>query len=129
MKLTSEQKARRDEIVNKLQAAWTTLDERIDDLNGAVSTAWDRVRVALDEYELVRVEAEELRDEIADEAENAISEKSEKWQEGEKGQAASAWVDEWSGLDLSEIDLDEPDAIETPDVSHADDLANLSEES
>lgn len=127
MKLTSDQESRRQSIVERLRVQREVIEARVDDFNGAASTAWDRVRLALEDYESVRTEAEELRDEVVSDGESAISDKSEKWQEGEKGQAASSWVEEWSGLDLEEIELEEPDEIEIPDLSHADDLEALPE--
>lgn len=129
MKITQDQIACRDALAEKLRAAWNVLDARVDDFNGAVSTAWDRVRVSIEEYDAIVQEARELRDEITNDLEQRIGEKSEKWQESERGKAASGLMDAWGSVQLDEIELDEPDGLETPDAEHAEELEGAPESS
>jgi hypothetical protein len=44
-----------------------------------------------------------------------MSEKSDKWLEGDRGQAYSTWKEYFENADLEESSLEEPDQIEVPD--------------
>ena len=48
-------------------------------------------------------------------------EKTERWMEGERGQAAQEFINEWENLEFEEIDFDVVEEIEV-DPSHRDDL-------
>lgn len=69
-------------------------------LNDAATNIEDAVR----EYNAVVIEAEGFRNDIVNEWDDAISEKSEKWQEGDAGQLAVDLKDAWEGADFDEID-------------------------
>ena len=81
-----------------------------------------------DALELYNEKLEEVRDfatEVHEDAEVAYEEKTEKWQEGERGAASLEWIGEWRGLldevggpieieEIEEISFDLPD-LSLPD--------------
>jgi len=53
-----------------------------------------------------------------------MSDRSEKWQDSERGQAYEQWKGEYEGNHLEEIDLDMPDALEVTLGDQAETLSS-----
>lgn len=129
MKLSKQQAAEKAALVTKLQDAERVLDEKIDEFNAAVSKAWSEiVGQALADHKLALEEAKEFCEDIANDVQNYFDDKSEKWQEGDRGSAVQAMADEWSGVDLDQDEMDEPDRVDPPSYQHSNDLEGLPEE-
>lgn len=99
----------------------------------AVSMAWEEFALAhsklvgiIEEYNEVVGDAAMWRLEIVSDMSNYQSERSEKWMEGEAGQAYQEWIDEWEAAELESLETPEmPDELEYP---HSDEIDNLSSE-
>jgi hypothetical protein len=99
----------------------------------AVSMAWEEFALAhsklvgiIEEYNEAVGDAAMWRDEIVSDMSNYQSERSEKWMEGEAGQAYQEWIDEWEAAELESLETPEmPDELEYP---HSDEIYNLSSE-
>lgn len=118
----------RMEHVANLNNAFGVLSTAIDTYNAQVEDLQGAVTEALEAYNNALNDARSWCEDIASAAESAYDEKSEKWQEGEKGQEASEFKDAWQGVYLDDVEVTFPDALETPDVSHANDIEELPEE-
>ena len=125
-KLTKEQIKRREELAETIRKHKDTLNEAIDSFNGAIQTAWAEVNYALGDYNTAVNEANDFQQEIASEIDNFISDKSEKWQEGERGEAYTAWKEIWEE-ELETFDLDQPDGLDELDEDVADALDERAE--
>jgi hypothetical protein len=99
----------------------------------AVRMAWEEFALAhsklvgiIEEYNEAVGDAAMWRDEIVSDMSNYQSERSEKWMEGEAGQAYQEWIDEWEAAELESLETPEmPDELEYP---HSDEIDNLSSE-
>lgn len=125
--LTKTQLAERNTLNVALAVKKSDIEEAIDIYNTAMQEAWLAVETAQAEYNEAIQNANEwisgVRQEIAD----FISERSDKWQEGDKGQAASAWQDAYEN-ELSELEIERPEDIEIDDLQDTiDSLDNLPE--
>jgi hypothetical protein len=67
--------------------------------------------VAQDAYNEAVADANAWLGEIASEIDDYISERSEKWQDSERGQAYRAWHEVFTA-ELEDVELDEPDVLE-----------------
>jgi hypothetical protein len=83
-----------------------------------LQTAGDVVRDAVTAYVDRLAEAKEFRDEMVQKWQDEIAEKSERWQEGDAGSAATEFVDAWENLDLDELNF-EPES----EFSHSEALS------
>jgi vacuolar-type H+-ATPase subunit I/STV1 len=90
--------------------AWTKLDDFINDYNGALSDARDFV--------------ERVKDEFTTE----YDEKSEKWQEGDRGVAARDWIDSFDNVELDDAELDAPEPFGEVTADGLETLENLDTE-
>lgn len=114
-KLTKAQLKQRDELGAKLNGAKEDLEHAVEEYNAALTTAWDEVQQSLDAMNELIDDANSWRTDIAQEIADYISERSEKWQEGDKGQAYGQWQTEWEE-DIERIELEKPDDLSLDDI-------------
>jgi uncharacterized coiled-coil DUF342 family protein len=85
--------------------------------------AYNELVGEIEQYNEAVDEATTFRDMIVEEMENYVSERSEKWQEGEAAQAYEEWASQWRDIDLEPLGIpEEPAEIE---MNHPDVLADL----
>lgn len=129
-KLDKQELARRDQLKEELAELRGKLEDEVSTYNAAVEEAKAPVVAALEAYNAVVEEARGFAEDVARGAEEAIDAKSERWQEGEKGQAAIEYKDAWDGVDLGEVEISWPEDEDwlgdTP--PHADDMEALPSE-
>src|SRR5574343_1903149 len=114
-KLTKAELKRRDELAASLELAGAELSKGIETFNEEVSKLFGaHVEVALIKYNEVLQEAQEFREDVVGRLEDEASDKSERWQESEAGQAAEEFTSEWRELSLDEVQIEEPEPLETP---------------
>lgn len=124
-KMTKAQLKERDGLATQLKELGEALKEKREAANAALG----ELRTAVEEYNDRLDAAKTFVDELAEAAQEAYDEKSEKWQEGEKGDAASSWIDELQNAEIpEELDLVVPDDIDEPELDHAETLEGLPEE-
>lgn len=127
-KLTKAELIQRVDLVERLNAAATKVEEAIDTFNERLAEQKEALEAAVVAYNEILSEVREFAEEIATEAESAISDKSEKWQDGDKGQAATEFKDAWEGLSFDDLELDLPEELTFEAPGHSDDLENAPEE-
>ena len=74
---------------------------------------------AVEAYNGILADARGFAEDIASTAEAEIDEKSDKWREGDKGEAAALFRDEWQNLSLDDVEIDLPEEITFDDPDHA----------
>ena len=118
-KLTKHDAARRAEHVEKLTEAAAKLEDAVVVFNAGLEQLKGPLTAALAEYNSVLAEARGFAEDIASQADSELDEKSERWRDSDRGQAAVAFKDEWEGLALDELELELPDEARLPDEDHA----------
>lgn len=123
-KLSEAEIKQRDELLANLNSATNALDDAVREYNEAVDKLREPLDAVVAGYNEIVNQAQAFAEDIANTADGEISDKSEKWQDGEKGQAAIAFKDAWEclGHDLREITINYPDELDVDAPTHADDL-------
>ena len=149
-KLNKTQTKKWEALLVRYEALGETLNERLSEMESAIDDArtvfqdtisdeWGKLIAHLDEDDDIDLsvidEIEEFASEVHGRLEDVYDNKSEKWQESERGQALEEAKAEWeevAGVALWEGFEDEPDLEdpETPELSEAlptdyEDLVNL----
>jgi hypothetical protein len=93
--------------------------KRRDELAAALREKFQAVEDAVGAYNEALGEARDFVEDLASAAEDDFSSKSDKWQEGERGEAARSWIDA-----LQEF---APEDIEAPEEEAAEALESLPE--
>ncbi len=124
-RLNKEQIARRDELSASLRMKAEALEKSITAFNDKMVDEFRAVSDAANDYDAAIDEAREWCSDLSGEIADAISEKSDKWQESEKGEAANSWQGCFDDIDLDFSIPDAPDDLDMPDLDHAGALDNL----
>ena len=89
------------------------LQDLLDTAHEKATEAITAARDAVEEYAAAVAEANEWRQDIADRIEGFVADKSEKWQEGEKGEAYRTWLEPYEcEFEVPEADFDTPEELD-----------------
>lgn len=113
--------------IESLRAKAVQIQEAETAMNATLAEVTDGVNGLIQQYNAILEDAQVFVEVKASEFRDAYDEKSEKWQEGDRGQATESFVTEWENANLDvleEISIVEPDAIE---ATGADVLEGLPE--
>lgn len=131
MKLSKAQQRQQAEHAAQLAARAADVGAELRRLLGSLPELARPVNAAIERWNAAALAANAFAAEVADQLDGDINEKSERWQEGDAGQAAQALRDEWQEFDapkLGEIWLLEPELDDDPNEA-AKELAELPQES
>ena len=115
--------AERDAVCASLREKYSTLETAVDEFNFVLEQAWDKVDSALTAYNEAVGEANSWREGIAGDMQTYFDERSEKWQEGDKGQEYASWKQQFEE-ELQDADLPKPEKLEL----QIDDAAEILEQ-
>ena len=102
-----------------LTSAWSD----VADCKNAVDDAVAEMNAAIERYNEAMEEARGFVEDLANIANEYMGERSEKWQEGEAGQAYQEWIFALENVDFSEVEEVKVEYPDEPD--HADQLEQL----
>jgi hypothetical protein len=126
-KLSKREAAQRDELARALAERADALRAKIEGYNDEMAERWRAVASAVEEYNGALTDARAFVEEVREGRQAEFDEKSERWQEGERGEAAATWLGEWEQPDLDDVEVAEPEPVEEPELEHAEVLENLPE--
>jgi uncharacterized protein YukE len=121
-KLSKTDEFNRTAYVKALNDAADKVRDALVELNAEI----EKANLAISEYNAAVADADEFSDEIVCRMEEYSEDLSEAWHEGGAGQAHREWYNEWYELDLERLDPIE--AIDEPDMDHAELLEQLPSE-
>jgi hypothetical protein len=102
--LSKAQVAKLEGLKEQLDQGFNYLQRICLEREQAISKADAEVARAADAYNSMLREAEAFAQDIAETARDAFDEKSERWQESSRGQAALSFTEEWENVNLEEVD-------------------------
>jgi DNA anti-recombination protein RmuC len=126
-KLDKSRLSRRSEIAAELREKGEALVNAVDAFNEAMGKAAESVKTALDDYNAVVRKAGEFRDEVVSEMEQHYEDRSDKWQEGERGTAYGDWKSNWEEMAIEDLEVELPDDVDQPDLELADEFEGLAD--
>ncbi len=120
-KLDKSETTVRDQFIEGLREAAGKVEDAINVYNEAVLALRTTLEAAVAEYNEVVLAAQGFAEDIGRRADEEFDDKSERWQEGDKGQSAGEWRDAWQGAEFEELSIEFPEDIssEIPDVADA----------
>jgi hypothetical protein len=119
-RLSKDRKQQRADLVTRLNDAAEAVRAALVTVNAEIA---GKLNSAIENYNLILSVAEAFRDEIVSELEHYASDRSDRWQNSERGQIHEAWKQEWEVLDVT--GLDAIDEIDEPEMAHANELESL----
>jgi hypothetical protein len=126
-KLDKQQRERKAELLEAAFAAREALNAAVARFNELMAQEWAGVEKEAEALNAAISDLTSFRDEVMQSMEDYAGERSEKWQESEAGQNYAAWMEQWEGLRVDEVELERPADVDEPDVD-LDDFDQLPEE-
>lgn len=115
-KISKDQSTHHTHVSQALNAAREALTTAVEAFNTKRAEAFAEVTTAAEKLNTELNAARELRDEVVSDMEGYTSDRSEKWAESEAASAFADWQSAWEGLDLDDVEVDEPEDLEAPEV-------------
>jgi hypothetical protein len=122
-KLPAQQLREKEAHIQALTQAREALEREIDVFNTTLAERRASVEALLEDFNDKIEEAREWLEAIHDDAQQAYDDRSERWQERERGQGYQAWLEELN-TSLEPVEIDFPEDLELS----ADDTADLLEQ-
>lgn len=121
-------KEQRDEMQSRaddLNAKASDVETMVADFNAAMEEKWAKVEEAINDYHASRDEFNSYLSSVAEDMQGEWESRSEGWQQGDKGQAVSAFIDtiNEAAEQVPELSLEKPDDLEV-DFTDPDDVLN-----
>lgn len=127
-KLTKEEAAQRGKLVEDLRAASAKVEDEIAAFNAKREELAKPMNDAIAAFNKIAEDAEGFVSDIVSSMDDYASEKSDKWQESDTGQAFEEWKSAWEGIACEAFDDVSIEEVEMPDTDMIDDLENAPEE-
>lgn len=127
-KLTKDEKKARDEHDEKLKEAHAAVVEAVKAYNEKRAELWDAISSACDAFDEAREAAEEWARDVGSRIDDECSEKSDKWQDSDRGQEVQSWKGEYENFSLEALELEDPGDIDEPDAPQESYFEGLPEE-
>jgi uncharacterized phage infection (PIP) family protein YhgE len=125
--LDKKEHAELQNYISALRNKEAQIREEEEAMTAALAQMTDGVNGLVQQYNAILADAQAFVEGKASEFRDAYDEKSEKWQEGDRGQATESFTCDWENADLQELEeisIVEPDTIE---ANAADVLEGLPE--
>jgi uncharacterized coiled-coil DUF342 family protein len=119
---------RKAELVGEIQDKAGELSTAVAKFNEELAKLREDLTATITEYNEVVQTAEEFRADMLSQMQSYFDEKSERWQEGEAGQAYQQWINDWEGGALTQVDLEMPDDISEPSDEASAELEGLADD-
>lgn len=124
-RLTKKEQKQKDDFVCDLEIASAALGRAVAAYNEGLQALREGLLAEIATYNEKLEEVREFVEDVASSREEEYGEKSERWQEGDKGTAAATFYEAWQEVDLEAFEPELPEDLEEPDLSHRDDVENL----
>jgi chromosome segregation ATPase len=123
-KLSKEALEEHKQILEALEKAQQAVESEFERYSGAVGDYNEALEAYSDQLEAANAFAQN----IAEQVESYVSEKSERWQDSEAGAQISDWGQEWGGIEYDRLDLEDTPNLPSFDVSEFENMRTDSEE-
>lgn len=124
-KLNKTEEAARSSLVESLTARRRLIEAAALSYNKKMGEAWVEVASAIEDYNKILSDIREFCEGIVTARRGEWYGMSERWQEGDRGRNAGAWVEEWGGVYFEDVDVARPYDWAFPDCDHDEALGEL----
>lgn len=124
IKLTAKQAAEYAKLASDVRVARCDLEDSIGSFNEELEKAFSAVQHASVVYNEAADAVRTFLSDLVDGWRDEWNDKSEGWQDGEKGEAASLFINEIEQFadGIEPVEVDQPDQMETPEFPDIEDL-------
>lgn len=133
MKLSKTQNAElekvRDELTDQHEKLMVNIAETnekiqdaVNDANEKIKEIWSDAESQISAYNEAVQAFNTFAQEVASDLQSDFDDKSDKWQESEKGESAQELINTWEEIQISEYEADGPDELEADELDELETL-------
>jgi len=120
--LTKQEQTNRDAAVVQLHAAQASMDDARGVAESVIADAVNAYNDAIEFYNAAMEDAAMFRDDLVSRLEDEFDSRSETWRNGDPGDDARTFLDDWRGLEFVELDLHPDITVNDDEAEHAEAL-------
>jgi hypothetical protein len=120
--LTKREQTDRDAAVARLQTAQASMEDARGVAEAAIELAIAAYNDEIALYNAALEDAAMFRDDLVSRLEDEFDSRSETWRNGDKGDDARTFLDDWRGLEFVELDLHPDITVNDDEAEHAEAL-------
>jgi len=124
-KLTKGERASLTDHIETLQEKLHAIREAEEARSMALASLDETVQTAITDYNGALADAKTFVEETAERLRGEYDEKTERWQEGDKGSAANEFIEQWESVDMEDIDESQTVAPDEIVAEHQEGLEGL----
>jgi hypothetical protein len=103
-RISKPERAELNSFSKRLAKEQVDLEAALAEAAETIEAAYEKLNGAIDTYNGVLADAHSYLEDISTQAQTDFDDKSERWQEGDRGEATREWID---GLDNILLEMDE----------------------
>lgn len=119
-KLTKADIERRNEISQRAVQAKTELDTGFEEYNRCLASAQEALEVLLTAYNEVVEEVNGFTEDIGRAHREVFDNRTNAWQDGERGRAANAWIEQYEESTIESLEVEWPTPLVVEDMGITD---------
>ena len=120
-KLAAGEETRFDDLKKEIGALYVDIEVAVNDYNEEEKDRRAPIEAAVNAYNEKLKELRSFVEDVSAERRNEFDDKSESWQNGDKGQEVDEWINNWENADLEDVTIRFPEEeLEVDFESHAD---------
>jgi hypothetical protein len=124
-KLTKGERASLTDHIETLQEKLLAIREAEEARSMALASLDETVQTVITDYNGALADAKTFVEETAERLRGEYDEKTERWQEGDKGSAANEFIEQWESVDMEDIDESQTVAPDEIVAEHQEGLEGL----
>jgi predicted nucleotidyltransferase component of viral defense system len=116
-KIPKERQIAINDAMDLCQVERDHVETLVEQFNAVLAEWREKFTEAVENYNDKLGDFRDIYTELAEQGRDYQSERSEKWADGETGQAYSEWLDRLENIDAEDIAIEFPDDLDMPDFS------------
>lgn len=110
----------REKLVTALAEKRAELDSALEAFNAQIAPLSADLRQAIEDYNSLLFDARAFVEEFVAEMQTEFEDKTERWQDSDRGQAVAEWISDLeNSADFEDVGFEEPQEIELDAPDHA----------
>jgi hypothetical protein len=101
--------------IGAARASLDALNDVIISFNRTLASAGEPLRGAAQAYNSALRELQSTAEKLAGDWRSTFNERTDRWQDGYRGQAANEWIEAWENYSPEDAEFDPPDEVEEQD--------------
>jgi DNA repair ATPase RecN len=126
--MSKNQLKQRDELLDAVRTKQKALNGEIAEYNDKLAELREKLEESVNDCDGAISDLRNFIESVRDEAQSEYDDKSEKWQQDDKGQSVLDWINTFDAINLEDVDIELPEGIAEVEFDCLDEIEALEAE-